>query len=167
MADACYTARATTREQITAYNQKLDLPATNNNYQYDDAVKLIANTRRVLTVKYNLTTSNSSGMSKLLDADGAISVIKSTDITTINSIIRKSNARAKKINSGIRSPPLQSPHGRTHRTSPTTPTRPQNPSWEPKKASRRQSLPRWAAPSPTPSYAPPTAKTTKGLTNTT
>ena len=96
MADACYTARATTREQVTAYNQKLDLPATNNNYQYDDAVKLISNTRRVLTVIYNLTTSNGSGMSKLLDADSAISVIKSTDITTINLIIKKLDARAKK-----------------------------------------------------------------------
>ena len=84
-----------TREQVTAYIQKLDLHATNNNYQYDGAVKLVANARRVLTSIYNPTSSNGSGMSKLLDADIAISAIKSTDIATINSIIKKSNARAK------------------------------------------------------------------------
>ena len=95
MVDACYTVRATTREQVTAYIQKLDPPATNNNYQYDDAVKLVANARRVLTSIYNPTARNGSGMSKLIDTDSAISAIKSTDIATINSIIKKSNARAK------------------------------------------------------------------------
>ena len=89
MADACYTARATTRKQVTAYIQKIDLPLTNNNYQYDDAVKLVANTRHVLTSIYNPTASNGTGMSKLLDAGSAISAIKSTDIATINSIIKK------------------------------------------------------------------------------
>ena len=34
-------------------------------------------------------------MSKLIDTDSAISAIKSTDIATINSIIKKSNARTK------------------------------------------------------------------------
>ena len=106
MVDACYTVRATTREQVTAYIQKLDLPATNNNYQYDDAVNLVANARRVLTSIYNPTASDGSGMSKLRNADSAISDIKSTDIATINSIIKKSNAQAKqKIHSGLLSPP--------------------------------------------------------------
>ena len=68
---------------------------TNNNYQYDDAVKLAANTCRVLTSIYNRTASDKTGMSKLLDADSAISEIKSTDIATINSIIKKLNAQAK------------------------------------------------------------------------
>ena len=95
MADACYTTRDTTRKQVTAYIQKLDPPATNNNYQYDDAVKLVANARRVLTSIYNPTASDGSGMSKLLDADSVISAIKSTDIATINLIIKKSNAQAK------------------------------------------------------------------------
>ena len=95
MVDACYTVRATTREQVMAYIQKLDLPATKTNYQYDDAVKLVANTCRVLTSIYNRTASDKTGMSKLLDADSAISEIKSTDIATINSIIKKLNAQAK------------------------------------------------------------------------
>ena len=95
MTDACYTMRATTREQVTEYIQKIDLPSTNKNYQYDNAVNLFANSHRVLTSIYNLTVSDGLVMSKLLDADSSISAIKSTDIATINSIIKKSNARAK------------------------------------------------------------------------
>ena len=49
----------------------------------------------MLTSIYNPTASNGSGMSKLLDADSDISAIKSTDIATISSIIKKLNAWAK------------------------------------------------------------------------
>ena len=167
MADACYTVRATTHEQVTAYIKKLDLPLTNNNYQYENAVKLVANARRVLTPIYNPAASNITGMSKLLDTDSDVSAIKSTDIATINSITKKSKARAKQKSTTNN----VAPHAITTWQDAQDEADHANwlpkSSWDPKKASRRPSLPKWAAPSPTPSYALPTAATTKGLTNTT
>ena len=53
MSDACYTARATTKAQVTASIGGLNLPTTNGQYTHDAAAMFIVGLHRVLKMTYN------------------------------------------------------------------------------------------------------------------
>jgi len=82
MANACFTAQATTREHVRASIAKLTLP-TNSGGQYNhkDATTFITGIRRTLRETYN-PGDPGNGMVKLCIASNAIARIMSTSVAT-------------------------------------------------------------------------------------
>ena len=97
MADACFTARATTRDHVKAAITKLELPRNSSNqYTHDAITTFFTGIRRVLKSKYN-PGDPGNGMEKLLTSSTAnppslLSRIRSTDAATITSVLDKSRA---------------------------------------------------------------------------
>ena len=88
MADACFTARATTREHVRASIAKLALPTTEAAGQYDHeaATTFIAGVHRILRETYN-PGDPGNGMDKLCVATNAIAHIKVTTVATAHSVL--------------------------------------------------------------------------------
>lgn len=94
MADACFTARATTREHVAASIKKLTLPTTDNGqYDHDAATTFIAGIHRVLRETYN-PGDPGNGMFKLCAAANAIATIKATSVATAKSVLDDAKAVA-------------------------------------------------------------------------
>jgi hypothetical protein len=95
MAEVCYTARATTKQQIIKGIGKLALQ-TNEHRQYThDAILLLQKgIRRILVSQFNPTNPD-KGMEKLLeDGTNRLTNVKSTDAITANSVLKVAKARA-------------------------------------------------------------------------
>ncbi len=95
MAEACYTARATTKQQVIKAIGKLALQ-TNKHRQYThDAILLLQKgICRVLVSQFN-PSDPGKGMEKLLeDGTNLLANVKSTDAITANSVLKAANARA-------------------------------------------------------------------------
>ncbi len=89
MAEACYTARATTKKQVLNGINKLTLH-TNEHGQYThDAILLIQKgIQRVLVSKFN-PSDPGKGMVKLLDdGDNILTRVQSTDAITAGSVLK-------------------------------------------------------------------------------
>ena len=100
MADACFTARATTREHVAASIKKLTLPTTNNGqYNHDAATTFIAGIHRVLRETYN-PGDPGNGMFKLCAAANAIATIKATSVATAKSVLDDAKAVATAASTG-------------------------------------------------------------------
>jgi hypothetical protein len=94
MADACFTARATTREHVAARIMKLTLQMTDNRqYDHDAATTFIAGIHRVLRETYN-PGDPGNGMFKLCTAANAIAMIKATSVTTTKYVLDDAKAVA-------------------------------------------------------------------------
>ena len=95
MAEACYTARATTKQQVLDGINKLTLK-TNEHGQYThDAILLIQKgIQRILVSQFN-PRDPGKGMVKLLD-DGAniLTQVQSTDAITAGSVLKAAKTRA-------------------------------------------------------------------------
>jgi hypothetical protein len=116
MAEACYTARATTKQQVLDGINKLTLQ-TNEHGQYThDAILLIQNgSRRVLVSQFNPSDSG-KGMVKLLDdGDNILTQVKSTDAITAGSVqkLAKMSGRTYDIDRQNRPPYLHNTNGST------------------------------------------------------
>jgi hypothetical protein len=163
MAEACYTARATTKQQVLNGVKKLTLQ-TNEHGQYThDAILLLQKgIRHVLISQFN-PSDLGKGMENLLnDGNNLLTLVKSTDVITANSVI---NAAKKELTSSQHQPekPSSPPshHKRRHRRKPTNLISSINWSSVPKKVWSKPS-PSWlAVMSPMPSSVWPTAATTK------
>jgi len=98
MAEACYTARATTKQQVLDGINKLTLK-TNEHGQYThDAILLIQKgIQRVLVSQFN-PSDPGKGMVKLLD-DGAniLTQVQSTDAITAGSVLKAAKTRAEDL----------------------------------------------------------------------
>jgi hypothetical protein len=95
MAEACYTARATTKQQVIKGIGKLALQ-TNEHRQYThDAILLLQKSiRRVLVRQFN-PSNPGKGMEKLLkDRTNLLTNVKSTDTITVNSVLKAAKAKA-------------------------------------------------------------------------
>jgi hypothetical protein len=100
MADACFTARATTREHVAASIKKLTLTTTNNGqYNHDAATTFIAGIHRVLRKTYN-PGDPGNGMFKLCAAANAITMIKATSVATAKSVLDDTKAFAAAATTG-------------------------------------------------------------------
>ncbi len=87
MAEACYTARVTTKQQVLNGVNKLTLQ-TNEHGQYThDAILLLQKgIRHVLISQFTW----GKGMEKLLnDGDNLLTLVKSTDVITASYMIKK------------------------------------------------------------------------------
>jgi hypothetical protein len=95
MAEACYTVRATTKQQVTRGIGKLTLQ-TNKNGQYThDAILLLQKgIRRVLISQFN-PSNPGKGMEKLLkDRSNLLTNVKSTNAIMANSVLRTAKNKA-------------------------------------------------------------------------
>jgi hypothetical protein len=87
MADACFMARATTREHVHASIAKLALPTNaGGQYNHEDATTFITRIRRTLREIYN-PGNPGNGMVKLCIATNAIARITSTSIATATTVL--------------------------------------------------------------------------------
>jgi hypothetical protein len=117
MAEACYTARATTRQQVLDGINKLTLQ-TNKHGQYThDAILLIQKgIQRVLISQFNPSDPD-KGMVKLLDnGNNILTQVQSTDAITAGSVLKLAKKQTKLP---AKPSSLPSPHERRHRRKPT------------------------------------------------
>jgi hypothetical protein len=102
MAEACYTARATTKQQVLDGVNKLTLQ-TNKHGQYThDAIFLLQKgVLRVLISQFNPSNSG-KGMEKLLnDGDNLLTLVKSTDAIMASYVIKEAKKRADELTASI------------------------------------------------------------------
>jgi hypothetical protein len=95
MAEACYTARATTKQQVIEGIGKLALQ-TNKHGQYThNAILLLQKgIRRVLVSQFN-PSNPGKGMEKLLkDGTNLLTNVKWTEAITVTSVLKAAKARA-------------------------------------------------------------------------
>ncbi len=98
MAEACYTAWATTKQQVLEGINKLTLH-TNEHRQYThDAILLIQKgIQRVLISQFN-PSDPGKGMVKLLDdGDNILTRVHSTDAITAGSVLKSAKKRADEL----------------------------------------------------------------------
>ena len=95
MSDACYTVRATTRAEVEKAIGKLTLTKNESGqYAHDDILTVGKQIKRILAGQFNPGASG-PGMTKLLaSTPNALTNKKSTDIYTIDSILKQSRAEA-------------------------------------------------------------------------
>jgi hypothetical protein len=98
MAEACYMARATTKQQVLDGINKLTLQ-TNEHGQYThNAILLLQKgIQRILVSQFN-PSDPGKGMVKLLyDGNNILTRVKSTNAITAGSIIKAAKKRADKL----------------------------------------------------------------------
>ncbi len=95
MAEACYTARATTKQQVIEGIGKLALQ-TNEHGQYThDAILLLQKGIRCILVSQFNPSNPGKGMEKLLkDGTNLLTNVKLTNAITANSVLKAAKARA-------------------------------------------------------------------------
>jgi hypothetical protein len=98
MAEACYTARATTKQQVLDGVNKLTLQTNElGQYMHDAILLLQKGIRHVLISQFN-PSNPGKGMEKLLDDDNnLLTLVKSTDVITASYVIKKAKNRAEEL----------------------------------------------------------------------
>jgi hypothetical protein len=98
MAEACYTARATTKQQVLDGVNKLTLQTNEHGQYMHDAILLLQKgIRCVLNSQFN-PSDPGKGMEKLLnDGDNLLTLVKSTDAITTSYVIKEAKKRADKL----------------------------------------------------------------------
>jgi hypothetical protein len=95
MAEACYMARATTKQQVIKGIGKLALQTNKHGQYMHDAILLLQKgIRRILVSQFN-PRDPGKGMEKLLeDGTNLLTNVKSTEAITANSVLKAAKARA-------------------------------------------------------------------------
>jgi hypothetical protein len=95
MAEACYTARATTKQQVIKGIGKLALQANKHGQYTHNAILLLQKGIRCVLVSQFNPSDPGKGMEKLLkDGTNLLTNVKSTDAITVNSVLKAAKARA-------------------------------------------------------------------------
>jgi hypothetical protein len=94
MVEVCYTARATTKQQVIKGIGKLALQTNKHGQYMHDAILLLQKgIHRVLVSQFN-PSNPGKGMEKLLeDGTNLLTNVKSTDTITANSVLKAAKAR--------------------------------------------------------------------------
>jgi hypothetical protein len=98
MAEACYTARATTKQQVLDGVNKLTLQTNEHGqYMHDAILQLQKGIWRMLISQFN-PSDPGKGMEKLLnDGNNLVTLVKSTDTITASYLIKEGKKRADKL----------------------------------------------------------------------
>jgi hypothetical protein len=89
MAEACYTARATTKQQVIKGIGKLTLQTNKHGQYMHDAILLLQNGIRCVLISQFNPSNSGKGMAKLLeDGSNLLTIVKSTDAITANSVLK-------------------------------------------------------------------------------
>jgi hypothetical protein len=98
MAEACYTARNTTKQQVLNGVNKLTLQTNKHGQYMHDAILLLQKgIRHVLISQFN-PRDPGKGMEKLLDdGNNLLTLVKSTDAITASSVVKEAKNRVDKL----------------------------------------------------------------------
>ena len=98
MAEACYTARATTKQQVLDGIDKLTLQTNKHGQYMHDAILLLQKgIQHVLISQFN-PSDPGKGMVKILDkGDNILTRIQSTDAITAGSVLKSAKKRADEL----------------------------------------------------------------------
>jgi hypothetical protein len=98
MAEACYTARATTKQQVLDGVNKLTLQTNEHGqYKHDAILLLQKGIRRVLISQFN-PSDLGKGMEKLLnDGNNLLTLVKSTDAIMASYVIKEAKQKAVEL----------------------------------------------------------------------
>jgi hypothetical protein len=98
MEEACYMARATTKQRVLDCVNKLTLQTNEHGQYMHDAILLLQKSiRRVLISQFN-PSNPGKGMEKLLDdGNNLLTLVKSTDVIAAVSVIKAAKKRADKL----------------------------------------------------------------------
>ncbi len=98
MAEACYMARATAKQQVLNGVNKLTLQ-TNEHSQYThDAILLLQKgIQCVLISQFNLSNPGKCMEMLLNDGNNLLTLVKSTDTITANSLIKQAKKQSDKL----------------------------------------------------------------------
>jgi len=98
MAEACYTARATTKQQVLDGMNKLTLQTNEHGQYMHDAILLLQKgIQGVLISQFN-PSDPGNGMVKILDeGDNILTRIQSTDAITAGSVLKSAKKRADEL----------------------------------------------------------------------
>ena len=109
MVEACYTARATTKQQVLDGINKLTLKTNEHGQYMHDAILLIQKgIQRVLVSQFN-PSDPGKGMVKLLDdGNNILTRVQSTDAITAVSVLKAAKTRADDLSktTGKTVPPI-------------------------------------------------------------
>jgi hypothetical protein len=95
MAEACYLARATTKQQVIKGIGKLALQTNKHGQHTHDAILLLQKGIHCVHVSQFNPSNPGKGMEKLLkDGTNLLTNVKSTDAITVNSVLKAAKARA-------------------------------------------------------------------------
>jgi hypothetical protein len=102
MAEACYTTRATTKQQVlNGVNKSTLLTNEHGQYTHDAILLLQKGIRRVLISQLN-PSDPGKGMEKLLnDSNNLLTLVKSTDSITASYLVKEAKNRADKLTASI------------------------------------------------------------------
>jgi len=98
MAEACYTARATTKQQVLYRINKLTLQTNERGqYMHETILLLQKGIQHVLVSQFN-SSDPGKGMVKLLDdGDNILTRVQSTDAITAGSVLKSAKKRADEL----------------------------------------------------------------------
>jgi hypothetical protein len=98
MAEACYTARATTKQQVLDRINKLTLQTNEHGQYMHDAILLIQNGIQPVLVSQFNPSDPGKGMVKLLDnGDKILTQVQSTDAITAGSVLKSAKKQADEL----------------------------------------------------------------------
>ncbi len=98
MAEACYTAQTTTKQQVLDGINKLTLHTNEHGqYTHDAILPIQKGIQHVLVSQFNLSDPG-KGMVKLLDdGDNILTRVQSTDAITAGSVLKLAKKRADEL----------------------------------------------------------------------
>jgi hypothetical protein len=98
MAEACYTARATTKQQVLDGVNILTLQTNEHGQYMHDAILLLQKSIWCVLISQFNPSNLGKGTEKLLDdGDNLLTLVKSTDGITASSAIKEAKKRAYKL----------------------------------------------------------------------
>ncbi len=98
MAEACYTAQATTKQQVLDRINKLTLQTNKHGqYMHDGILLLQKDIQRILVSQFNRSNPGKSMVKLLDDGDNILTQVKSTNAITAGSVIKVAKKRADKL----------------------------------------------------------------------
>jgi hypothetical protein len=98
MADACYTARATTKQQVLDSVNKSTLQTDEHGQYRHDAILLLQKGIRCVLISQFNPSNPGKGMEKLLNGgNNLLTLVKSTDAIMASYIVKEAKNRADKL----------------------------------------------------------------------
>ena len=114
MADAAFTARATTKAHVSAEIGRLVFQTVNGSYSHDVATQFVLGMNRVLKGTFN-PGGDGNGMQQLARSStdptnpSSLAAIRSTDVANIASVVRESTAEAAALQAASATPNITIP----------------------------------------------------------
>jgi len=98
MAEACYTARATTKQQVLDGINKLTLQTNKHGQYMHDAILLLQKGIQHVLISQLNPSDPGKGMVKLLDdGDNILTQVQSTDAITAGSVLKSAKKQADEL----------------------------------------------------------------------